>query len=89
MFSPAVLFKDEKNSIFTTVAPGDVIKVTKNVVQNSTRYLYAAAKLDDKNYSKVVEVEFTTPSYDFDELVTLVDTYYDGYKVHITVPKEV
>lgn len=89
MFSPAVLFKDEKNSIFTTVAPGDVIKVTKNVVQNSTRYLYAAAKLDDKNYSKVVEVEFTTPSYDFDELVTLVDTYYDGYKVHITVPQEV
>ena len=88
MFSPAVLFKDEKNSIFTTVAPGDVIKVTKNVVQNSTRYLYAAAKLDDKNYSKVVEVEFTTPAYDFEELVTVVDTYYDGFKVHITVPQE-
>lgn len=86
--SPAVLFKDEKNSVFATVSPGDELTVKKNVVQNTTLYLYAAAKLDEKNYSKVVSLEFTTPGYAFEELVTVVDTYYDGYKVHITVPQE-
>ena len=87
-FSPAVLFKDVKNSTIVAVAPGDVLKVKENVEQDSAHYLYAAAKLDEKNYSKLVQVEFTTPAYAFTELVTVVDTYYDGYKVHITVPKE-
>lgn len=87
-FSPAVLFKDVPNSTIATVAPGDVLKVNENVEQDAVHYLYAAAKLDEKNYSKLVQIEFTTPAYNFTELVTVVDTYYDGYKVHITVPQE-
>lgn len=88
VISPAVLFKDTKHSTFVTVTPGQTLKVTADVEQDATQYLYAAAKLNDKNYSALVMVEFTTPAYNFGELVTVVDTYYDGYKVHITVPQE-
>lgn len=88
LISPAVLFKDTKNSTFVTVTPGQTLKVTANVEQDATQYLYAAAKLNDKNYSALVTVEFTTPAYEFDELITIVDTYLDGYKAHITFPQE-
>ena len=83
--SPAVLFA---TGTTITVSPGEVIKLTKGLYHNSSYYLYAVAKLDVKNYSKVMEFEFTTESYEFDELITLVETYYDGYKAHITVPQE-
>ncbi len=86
--SPAILFKDTKNSTFATVTPGQTLTVKENVNQDATQYIYAAAKLDDKKYSKVVEVEFTTPSYQFEELITIVETYYDGYKAHITIPED-
>ncbi|MBR5273829.1 MAG: hypothetical protein IKU33_01135, partial [Bacteroidales bacterium] len=83
--SPAVLFATGKTA---TVSPGDVIKISDGIVQETSYYLYAVAKLDSKNYSKVIEVQFTTKGYEFTELVTVVDTYLDGFKVHITVPKE-
>jgi hypothetical protein len=83
--SPAVLFATGKT---TTVSSGDVVKVTRNLTQNTLYYLYAVAKLDVKNYSKVVSVEFTTSGYEFTDFITVVDTYYDGYKVHITVPED-
>ena len=83
--SPAVLFATGKTA---TVSPGDVIKISDGIVQETSYNLYAVAKLDSKNYSKVVDVQFTTKGYEFTELVTVVETYLDGHKVHITVPKE-
>ena len=85
MLSPAVLFATGETM---TVSPGEVIKLTKGLFQNSSYRLYAVAKLDVKNYSRLVELEFETESYEFDELITIVETYYDGYKAHITVPQE-
>ncbi len=70
------------------VAPGQIIRITDGLEQNTSYYLYAVAKLDDKNYSEIVKFEFTTKGYEFNELLTVVDTYLDGYKVHITIPKE-
>lgn len=83
--SPVVLFS---TGVTTTVSPGDVLKITRNVTEDTSYYLYAVAKLDVKNYSKVVSVEFTTAEYEFSDFITVVDTYYDGYKVHVTVPEE-
>ena len=85
MLSPAVLFATGETM---TVSPGEVIKLTKGLFQNSSYRLYAVAKLDVKNYSRLVELEFETKSYEFDDLITIVETYYDGYKAHITVPQE-
>lgn len=84
----AVLFKENSGSTKVTVKDGQVLKITENIVQDATHYIYAAAKLDDKKFSSVIEIEFKTDPYVFEELVTVVDTYYDGYKVHITVPQE-
>lgn len=52
-------------------------------------YLYAAAKISDAEFYKDIAVlEFKTLPYEFDELVTIVDRYTDGYKVHFTIPQE-
>lgn len=56
----------------------------------TTHYLYVAGKLNaEEFYSEVQCLEITTQDYDFEELLTLVETYHDGYKVHVSVPQEV
>ena len=71
-----------------TVEPAQVIRIQDGIFQDHSYYLYAVAKLDDVNFSKVITLDFTTKKYQFDEMITIVETYYDGYKVHITVPEE-
>ncbi len=94
----AYVIKTEKQSLLTgavifvsgtsvKVKNGDVLKITDELVENKNYYLYAVAKLDEKNYSDIIELDFMTKAYNFSELVTVVDTYLDGFKVHITVPQ--
>ncbi len=85
-YSKAVLFRQ---GTVLEVSTGDIIRIDRNILQDTDYYLYAVAKLDEKNYSDIVEVEFTTPKYEFDRMLTVVETYLDGYKLHITVPEEV
>ena len=83
--SPVVLFA---KGTTLTVKHGDVIRIDEGIVQETAYNLYAVAKLDAQNYSKVIKLEFTTEKYQFKDLITIVDTYYDGYKAHITIPQE-
>lgn len=69
--------------------PGDIIRLTEGIVQDKTYYLYAVTPLSSTQYSDVIELEFTTKKYQFDETLTVVETYYDGYKIHVTVPESV
>ncbi len=71
-----------------TVKPGETIRIGGNLQSGTDYFLYAAAKIDSKNYSKLVQLEFTTESYQFNKLLTLLDTYYDGYKIHFTLPED-
>lgn len=86
--TPVVLFKEGSGSHVVSVRPGQELRITDGLIQDTEHYIYAAAKLDDRNYSKIVELQFTTEPYNFDKLITVVDTYLDGFKFHITVPKE-
>ena len=83
--SPAVLFV---TGTTLKVSPGQVLKITEGVEQNTSYYLYAVAKLDAQNYSEIIKLEFTTKGYEFKEMLTVVDTYLDGFKVHVTIPEE-
>ena len=83
--SAAVLFV---TGTTVNVAPGAVLKISEGIAQNTSYHMYAVAKLDAKNYSELIHLEFTTEGYQFNEMLTVVDTYLDGYKVHITVPQE-
>ena len=83
--TPAVLFRTGE---VCSVNPADRIRITEEIKQDTHYYLYAVAKLDSENYSEKVTLEFNTKKYDFDELITIVETYYDGFKAHITVPEE-
>lgn len=86
LVTPAVLFATGE---VLNVKSGDQIRLTENIQQDTHYYVYAVAKFDGANYSEKVSLEFTTTRYAFDELVTIVDTYLDGYKAHITVPEDV
>ena len=81
----AVLFQDG-----TPVdAAAESVKL-EDLDANKTYWVYFAAMGNDLSYvGDILEVEFTTPDYTFDKLLSLVDTEYMGYKVHITVPESV
>lgn len=82
--TPAVLFK---TGVILDVNPGDSFTIEEGIEQDTKYYFYAAAKLDEQNYSDLVSVEFTTKKYGYKDMLTLVKTYLDGYKVHIVVPQ--
>lgn len=85
LMTPAVLFKTGE---VIEVANGDVIELREGIQQDTRYYVYAVARFDETTYSERVSLEFTTEKYQFNELITIVDTYLDGYKAHITVPQE-
>lgn len=86
LVTPAVLFA---TGTVVTVSPAQVLRIDTDIVQDTHYYLYAVAKLNATDYSAKLVLEFTTKKYGFSDLVTLVDTYPTGYKVHITVPESV
>lgn len=67
-----------------------VQKVSGNMDEKSTYYVYFAAQKDASAYwPDVYELEVNTVEFKFDQLLTVMDTYYDGCKIKITVPEEV
>ena len=79
----------KKTGTAMNVEPGMIVRIDKGIVQDTHYYLYAVAALDEATFSGRVELEFTTKNYTFDETVKIVETYYDGFKVHVTVPEKV
>ena len=86
LVSDAVL---QKTGTAVNVQPGQVLRINNGIVQNTHYHLYAVAALDGGQYSGRIELEFTTKEYHFDETVKIVETYYDGFKAHVTVPQSV
>lgn len=85
LVTPAVIFNTGE---VLTVEPAQVIRVNKGIVTNTSYHFYAVGKVGDA-YTDRIALEFTTKEYDFSETVKIVETYYDGFKVHVTVPEEV
>ena len=86
LMTPSMVFR--KGEVIT-VSPGQIVKLGSNLNENAKHYLYAAGRMGDEDVTKLIELTFTTKSYKFDDILTLMDTYYDGFKMHITVPSEV
>ena len=63
--------------------------VLTDLEANKEYWVYFAANIDNTSYSNIVEVSFTTVNYQFNKMLTLIDTEHMGYKVRITVPDEV
>ena len=71
-----------------TTKGGDVVRLSQNIDQNTQYYLYACARKNAEEFTKLFILPFKTTQYQLSELVTVVDQYYDGYKVRLTLPKE-
>ena len=70
-----------------TTKGGDVLRLSKGIEQNTQYYLYVAARKNAEEFSKLFILPFKTTQYQLTELITIVDQYYDGYKVRLTLPK--
>ena len=70
----------------TTVAGGDVLRLTSGITEDTQYYIYLATALDD--YTEIYKLEFKTSTFEFTELITVLDTQLDGYRMRITIPEE-
>ena len=70
------------------VKPNDELRISNGLKENTQYYLYLVAKLDAQNYSEIITLPFKTAKYDLDDLLTVIDQDYDGYKMRITIPEE-
>ncbi|MBR4977882.1 MAG: hypothetical protein IKY95_02890 [Bacteroidales bacterium] len=84
MNNPSVIFND---GVEMTVKGGEVVRITGGIDQDTQYYLYLVAKLDAQTYSEVYTLAFKTTEFNFDQLLTVIDTDYDGYRMRITVPE--
>ena len=85
MNSPHQLFKKGTE---VTVSGGDVLRISTGIKENTQHYLYAVAALNETEFSEIITLPFATTEYALSELLTVVDQYYDGYKMRVTLPKE-
>ena len=69
------------------VSGGDVVRLSIGIEENTQYYLYACARKNAEEFTKLYVLPFKTKQYELSELVTVVDQYYDGYKLRLTVPK--
>ncbi len=69
------------------VQPNEIIRISKNVTPATHYYLYAMIKTDEGTWSDISEFEFTTKEAEYNgKLLSVVDTFYDGYHIGITAP---
>ncbi len=93
IYEEAPATKPEPLFVFRDGVEADCVdgKNTINIVgkmPNTTFYVYVAGQTVDNQYHKeVLSAEFTTTN--LEELITLMEQNYDGYKVYVNVPDEV
>ena len=73
----------------TTFSKSGEQKLLADIEENTEYHLYLVARLSATEYSQVYSFTFTTESFQFDQLATVVATMHDGYKMRITVPESV
>ncbi len=83
---PAVIYMSG-----TTLEPKKEDKIVLTDLQAETDYFvyFAARTTSGEFYDKTPVVPFTTKPYEFTELVNLLETYYDGFKIHLAMPESV
>ena len=64
-----------------------LVKIEDELSNSTSYHLYVAVKLNDTEYSEVKHFEFTTSDVEFTNLLTVVNTQYDGYQMRITLPE--
>ena len=84
MNNPSIIFK---SGVEMTVSDGEVVRITRGITEDTQYYLYVVAKADAQNYTDIITLPFKTGSFDFSELVTILDRSLDGYRVRLTIPQ--
>ncbi len=84
VLAAAVIFKSGTSIV---VSPGQTVRISRELFHNTEYCLYLVAKLSDMKYSEIAEFKFRTLEYQHTDLVTIVDTYNNGYKAFIKVPQ--
>jgi hypothetical protein len=84
---PEMLKKAGKSTVFY-VDGEQIISSGIDLTEETDYYLYMVAKVGS-GYSKMYAFEFSTGTFDYSQLATVVATLPDGYKIHLKMPESV
>ena len=73
----------------TTFTTSGEQQLIADLDENTEYHLYLVARLSATEFSQVYSFTFTTASFQFDQLATVVATMHDGFKMRFTVPASV
>ena len=79
-----ILYKDGEK---LTVSGGDVVRLTNGIKDDTQFYLYLIAVFGPRDFSDIFTLEFKTATFNFDELITILDRDYAGYRARLTLPQ--
>lgn len=82
--NPNIIFNE---GVEATVSGGDVLRITNGIDEDTQYYLYLVAKLDAQTFSEIYTLPFKTTKFEFDQLATVIDRNYDGYRMRLTLPE--
>ena len=82
----SILFASGKKA---TLQPNETFRIFDDIQGETEYFLYIAAKLNADKFSEIIEINFTTPEFASNGLITVVGVDYDGYKMNIKVPSSV
>ena len=82
------IFMDDA-AVKTTFTKSGEQKLIADLEENTEYHLYLVARLSATEFSQVYSFTFSTGSFQFDQLATVVATLPQGFKMRITVPESV
>ena len=83
---PALIYMLGKKMTFSKSGEQQLLA---DIEENTEYHFYLVARLSATEYSQVYSFTFTTESFQFDQLATVVATLPDGFKMHFTMPESV
>ena len=84
--SPSILFASGRR---VSIKANQPLRITDDIQENTDYKLFIAAKLNADSYSDIYVIEFSTPDWEFSNMLTVVGVQPDGYKMQVTVPESV
>ena len=84
--SPSILFASGRR---VTIKANQPLRITDDIQESTDYKLFIAAKLNADSYSDIYVIEFSTPDWEFSNMLTVVGIQPDRYKMQVTVPESV
>ena len=76
-----------RSGIVLNVDETKLVRIDDELSFATSYHLYVVVKSNSTEFSELKHFEFTTSDVEFTDLLTVVNTQYDGYQMRITLPE--